>query len=200
LSVADVLDFLTSETGVVPALVVLVGLVAAVVGVVQPSLSDRRTRRESRAALVVSEPWLTDVATWSRSCELRFMVSNSGRNTVILRAVRLVVLHREPSRTLRRTEPAAPVAVHKHRVELRPDRDEYDIRSRMFGSSEQPLSYAQGETEAFIVKLVSREPYRYEFRLDLEWFDATTPTQVQIASSDPMTVNFPVDGRDLTTD
>ncbi|MFD5841930.1 hypothetical protein [Streptomyces chartreusis] len=196
---ADVLDFLTSTTGVVPALVVLVGLVAAVVGVVRPSLSDRRTRRESRAALVFSEPWLTDVATWSRSCELRFMVSNSGKSTVILRAVRLVVLNREPSRSLRQTEPAAPVVVHKHRVELRPDRDEYDIRSRMFGGSAQPLSYAQGETEAFIVKLVSREPYRYEFRLDLEWFDATTPARAQVASSDPLTVDFPAHEGDQTT-
>ncbi|MFF4062609.1 hypothetical protein ACFYZ8_41300 [Streptomyces sp. NPDC001668] len=193
---ADVLDFLTNKTGVVSALVVLVGLVAATVGVVRPTLSDRRARRELRAALVFSEPWLTDVATWSRFCELRFMVSNSGKNTVVLRAVRLVVLSREPSRTLRQTEPAAPVVVHKHRVELCPDRDEYDIRSRMFGRSAEPLSYAQGETEAFIVKLVSREPYRYEFRLDFEWFDATTPARTQIASSDALTVDFPADGRD----
>jgi len=169
----------------------VVALLVGLQGLIRPSLLAYRNRWEAKAHLAMTSPMLSDLSRSSRSYEMRFEVSNIGRNPAIVRAIRLRVLDDGPSTEPRETVTEAPLTVHQHRIEFHPDKKEYDVRSRQYGPKLPPLSFHEGETEAFVVKLVAAKPHRYAFRLELDWYDARAPDVVRCLYSDRVLVDFP---------
>jgi hypothetical protein len=199
--VSTILDFLTSDTGLFAAIAAAVGVVAAVVGVVQPILARRRESREARANLAMTSPLLSDLSLSSNSYDLRFEMTNTGVHTAVAVAVRLRVLERGPSTTVVPTVTEAPLRVNSHRVKLRPEHDLYDVRARAYGPALPPLAFADGEAEAFSIKLVADEPQRYVIRIEVEWYDTKNPAHVCALLGKPVEVDFPPragSGRSIT--
>jgi len=192
-----VIDFLVGKTGVIAAIAVVLALLVALNALLRPVLENARKRRTERGALVLTSPVLSELVSYSRSCELRFEVSNAGANPVVVTAVRLRVLRQGPSPSSRATKVAAPVTVHQHRVELKEGKDDYDIRARTYGPGLPPLSFSSGEVEAFLVKLVSKCPREYEFVVELDWYDAKKPTEPHTLSSGALVVDFPFTDEEL---
>ncbi len=153
--VADFYESVTSKTGLVAAVVVLVGLAAAVQGLARPWLTDRRESRAKLPGLAISALQLSALKPYASIRELRFTISNTGGGIGLLTTLQLRVLSHGPSEEPRETVVAAPIDVYEHRVELNVSEDIYDIRGRAFGSAAPPLKYAEGAVDAFVVTLVA---------------------------------------------
>jgi hypothetical protein len=185
------LDFIVSQNSAIAALAIVVAILVALQTLFGPAANRRRAQRLTRKSLVLSGPELSGVAFYARSCELRFELSNAGESPAVVRAIRLRVSRTRASGTTRPVEVAAPITVHQNRVELRPDRSEYDVRARTYGPDLPPLTFAPGETEAFVVKLVSNEAYEYEFVVLIDWFSTRDPRNHRQLTSEALTVDFP---------
>lgn len=193
----DILRFFESRTGIFAAIIAMVGLIATIIGLVRPYLSERRTRKAAEAAVALTKPAVSKLSNSSRSCELRFQLANSGKNTAIVTSICLEVVSHHPSSTLRETLTEAPIVVHEHRIELRPDAQTYDIRPRLFGPKLPPISLAEGEVEAFVVKLVSLQPHWYEFYIEAEWYDSKVPNVPHTVRTSPQSVDFPLNKKEI---
>lgn len=187
----EFIQFLTSKTGLFAALVAIVGLVAAVAGLIRPTLDRRRAARAAKAALTLTEPFLSELSASSNSYDLHFEITNSGGSSAVAVAVRLRVLQRLPCTAFVPSFTEAPLRVNRHRVKIQADKDLYDVRARAYGSSAPPLAFAATETEAFVVKLVSDESQHYSIRIEVEWYDAKSPGTSRTAHSLPVDVDFP---------
>jgi len=192
----DVIGWLTSSKGAFAAVAALVALLVGLKTLVGPAVARRRAAREAAGSLRLIQVDIGTLYPWQRSRELRFQVSNAGRSTCVLTAVRLRVTASRESEQERHTIAGAPVQVHKYRIELEPDKTEYDVRSRLFSPAEPPLSVAEGETEAFVVKLISQLPRWYEIVISLDWFDTKTPDETHCLTSEPLEADFPQDQHD----
>jgi hypothetical protein len=195
LSLATIIDDLTSRTGLIAALVVVVGLLLAVQNLVRPYLVARKEAKAARPRLFVSPPLISELAEYGRVRELRFEVGNAGKGTALMRSLRLRVSELGVSEEVRETVTAAPVAVHAHRVEMRPDKLEYDVRGRTFAPEQPPLSFGEGEADAFVVKVVSREPYWFRARIEAEWVDLANPEEVMSTVTEEHLLEFPAEVR-----
>lgn len=187
----DLVKFLTSQTGVFAAILAVLALVTGVVALVQPVLARRRTNHDSRAALAITKPVLSDLSRSSNSYDLRFEVANTGGAAAVALAIRLRVLEHSASTAVEPSVTEAPLRVHQHRVKLHPDQDLYDVRARTYGPAMPPLSFAQAEVEAFVVKLVADQPQQYIVQIEVEWYDATSPSAIRTTHSTPTKVEFP---------
>lgn len=200
---SKIIDFLTSDTGLFAAIAAAIGVVAAVFGIVQPAMARRREIREAKANLAMTSPLLSDLSRSSNSYDLRFEITNTGVHSAVAVAVRLRVLEHAPSVTVTPTVTEAPLRVNSHRVKLRPDRALYDVRAREYGPTRPPLAFAEGEAEAFSIKLVADEPQRYVVRIEVEWYDTKDPTNACTLLSEQVEVDFPPRagsrGRTVTT-
>ena len=193
----DILRFFDSRDGIFAAVVAAVGLIAAFMGLIRPYLSERRARKTAKAAVVLTEPLLSYLSNSSRSCELRFELANGGKSTAVVTSVFLEVLSHHASSALRATLTEAPIVVYEYRIELHPDTQAYDIRPRLFGPQVPPISLAEGEVEAFVVKLVSPKPHWYEFRIAAEWYDSKLPSAPRIVRTSPLSVDFPLSKKEF---
>lgn len=183
--------WLTSTTGIFAAIVAVVGLLGGLVVLLSPLNTSWRRRRRNRKSIVITRLDIGELSKSSDSRDLRFQVVNSGSTRCMLQSIRLVVDAHGVSEQPRHTRPEAGVVVHKHRVELAPGKDNYDIRSRAFGPRLPPIALDPGESEAFLVKVVSREHQWYKLRVVADWFDSKDVTTVRPASSDLAYVDFP---------
>jgi hypothetical protein len=189
--VPDVVDFLTSKTGVFAAAVALIGLVASFVSLVKPALTRMREKREGRALLTITQPHLSGLSASSNSYDLRFEIANTGGGPAVALAVRLRIIERAPSTVTVPTITEAPLRVNQHRVKLEGDKDVYDIRARTYGATLPPLSFGKEEVEAFVVKLVSDEPQRYTARVEVNWYQVKTPSDSKTSHSETVVIEFP---------
>lgn len=187
----SIVGFLTADAGVFAAVVAAIGLLAAVVALLRPSLEARRKKTEDTARLEIAALHLSGPAEWSTAHELRFTVSNAGSRPAVLVSLELFVESFEPSRTVHRTITAAPVEVYQHRVELSPDKPRVDVRARSFSDQVKPLNFEKGETAAFVVKLVSRAPQVYRLRVEVEWYDVGEPQAKRWSYAPYVDVDFP---------
>lgn len=189
----DWVEFFTSKEGIFAATGGLVSLLAAFLGIVRPIAQRRREKAAAKAKLEITEPILTPPPEHSQIGEVRFELSNAGSSKAVLRALRIVVTDHGPSETLRMVRPGAPVTVHSHRVELDPAKSEYDVRSPVYAADTPPLSFEEGEVEAFVVRLVSTEAQWYRFRLVAEWYDAKRAKAIRKVESGELEIDFPPD-------
>ena len=189
---SSVTDFFTSAGGIFATVAAIVGLLAALQTLVRPVISTRTARRQARASIELARPRVGAVAQSSNSCELQFELVNTGGHPAIVTSIRLVVDAARPSTTEVVSVPEAPLAVRRHRIELEPATREYDVRSGIFSPDAPPLSFADGEAEAFVVKLVSRVSHHYKFHVEIDWYDAKHPHESRSLRSDPLEADFPV--------
>jgi hypothetical protein len=187
----DIIHWLTSGTGVFAAIAAVIALLVGVYTLVGPVLSRRQAQKDAAGSLRLSAVDLGPVSRSSRSCELRFKVTNAGTSPCVLTGIRLHMNACDRSDRACQFKVEAPITVHKHRIELEPAISDYDIRSRKFAPALPPLSLARGETEAFLVKLVSHEPYWYEFVIIIDWFDTLNPDLLNSQTSESIRVEFP---------
>lgn len=197
---AGAIDFFTSKTGVVAAVVVVLGILTALHTLVRPLVDGRRSRRradreriEARARLEFSNVDVEPPPPWTRAGIARFEITNAGGRPAILQALHLEVVGHGVCAVPRAVQPGAAVVRHSHRVELVPERERYDIRGRMFGAEASPLSFDEGETEGFDIQLVSAAPHWYEFRFLAEWYDTKDPSEVKATQSAMQRLEFPPD-------
>jgi hypothetical protein len=189
--VGGFINFMTSKSGLVAAVVVLIGLAVAVQGLARPWLTDRRDARSKRPHLVISTLQLSELKPYSPSRELRFTIGNAGGGEGLMTSLRLRVLDHGRSEEPRQTVTAAPIDVYEHRVELKIDKVVYDIRARAFGPAAAPLKYAEGSVDAFVVTLVAKEPQWYRVRVEASWYDVKVPTDSHECGSDEVIADFP---------
>lgn len=185
------INFVTSKSGIIAAVVVLIGLAVAVQGLVRPWLTDRRDARSKQPRLVISTLQLSELKSYSRSRELRFTIGNAGGGEALMTSLRLRVLDHGRSEKPRQTVTAAPIDVYEHRVELKIGKDDYDIRARAFGPAAAPLKYTEGSVDAFVVTIVAKEPQWYRVRVEADWCDVKMPTDSRDCSSEEVTADFP---------
>jgi hypothetical protein len=140
---------------------------------------------------------LTPPPPHSTAATLRFQLMNVGPVKVVMQRLELLVDAHRPSETLRMVELGAPIPEHHHLVELDPDTAEYDVRATTFGPPAPLLSFVQDEVESFVVELTSTQPHWYAFRLRARWYDTRSPTQVRVAESERLEVDFPPDAAQL---
>jgi FtsZ-interacting cell division protein ZipA len=187
----DLVEFLTSKTGIFAAIAAVVGLTALVASLLRPWWEARRQRRSERADVKITRPVLSDLSRSSNSYELRFEVTNVGGRPAVAVGVQLRVLSHAPSTTVVPTVHEAPLRVNQHRVRLIPEEELYDVRARAYGPKSPPLSLAEAEVEVFIVKLVADTPQQYRLTVEVNWFDAKEPESTHTAVSVPVEADFP---------
>lgn len=185
------INFVTSKSGLIAAVVVLVGLAVAMQGLVRPWLIDRRDARNKRPSLIISTLQLSELKSYSNSRELRFTIANAGGGEALMTSLRLHVLDYGRSEEPRQTVTAAPIDVYEHRVELKIGKVDYDIRARAFGPAAAPLKYAEGSVDAFVVTLVAKEPQWYRVRVEADWCDVKVPSDSRDSTSDEVMADFP---------
>jgi hypothetical protein len=194
--VSSVTDFFTSTGGIFATVAAIVGLLAALQALVRPIVSTRTVRRRARASIELARPQVGAVAPSSNSCDLQFELVNTGGRPGIVTSMRLVVDASHPSTMQVVSVPEAPLVVRRHRVELDAATREYDVRARMFSADAPPLSFADGEAEAFVVRLVSRFSHHYAFHLEIDWYDAKLPHEPQCLRSDARSTSTSPSPRD----
>lgn len=187
------IEVLTSKTGAVAALVVVLGIVAAVAGIVRPTLERRRKAREATACLRFSSLTIKAVPSYGTSGEAEFQLQNSGGGVAVLRALKLAVLEAHPCERLRMIDAGAPVPEHRYQVKLDPHTREYDVRARTFAPETAALSFKEAEVETFKVRLTSDEPWWYRFEIVAEWYDAKRPLELESTCSNRVEIEFPPD-------
>ncbi len=190
-------EFFTSKEGVFAAILSVLTLLGTFLGIVRPMIQSRREKAAAKANLEITKPIVAQPPEYSQIGEVRFELSNTGSSKAVLRALRIMITNHGPSETLRMVRPGAPVTVHSHRVELDPAKSEYDVRSSVYAADTPPLSFEEGEVEAFVVRLVSTEAQWYRFRLVAEWYDAKRPKEIRKMESAELEIDFPPDLEDF---
>jgi hypothetical protein len=185
------IDSITSRTGVVASVVVLVGLLVAVQTLVRPWVIDRRERRSAVAGLEVTDVSVGDLSPSSPSRDLRFGLTNSGSSQAVLVDLVLQVTASYPSVIPVRTRTQAEIPRREYRVQLQAGPKNYSIRTRAFGPEPPVLAFAALETEPFLVRLTSSDTECYEFRIVAMWFDASVPSIVHRSESAQLSADYP---------
>src|SRR5258708_12543731 len=73
----DIIHWLTSGTGIFAAIAAVIGLLVGMYTLIAPVLSQRQARRNAAGSVRLSTIDLGPVSRSSRSCELRFKVTNA---------------------------------------------------------------------------------------------------------------------------
>lgn len=170
------IDALTDPSGIVAAIMVVLGLVAAVVGLIRPTLDRRRSAAASAARLVVSHVEVEEPPPHSEAATVSCNVQNAGGGVAVLDRLAFVVTDVGAVTEDRETIPAAPVPRFDFKVKLSPTTSEYDIRARTFGSAPD-RRYEAGEVESFMIEVTSSEPAWYDLRLIVGWYDVSSPEE-----------------------
>lgn len=202
----EIIKFFTSTTGIVAALVVLLGLIGAAIGIVHKLNEIRKQRRELQKKEESSTPIKVELDTsrkpgnlrlanpeveefdWSEAKEIRFQLINDGEATAVVKAMKLVVCDCGPSNKLKMIRPGAPLSVYHYRVALDPDCKEYEIVSSLYTEEKPLFFYKTGEADSFLIKLSSNKAYWYEFSIVVEWYESTNPQEVKVVRSPKLRV------------
>lgn len=189
MGVGSITDFLTSTTGIVAAVVVIVGLIGGILRIVLPLLRRREERRAGIPDLSMSQVRAEDPPPWSEAGTASFELMNSGGGKAVMRDLILVVADSGASETPKMVRAAAPVTQFTFKVTLSPGVTEYDVRRREFGVP-APHSYEAKEIEAFSVELRSTEPQWYEFYFLVRWYDSAEPDRTLELKSTKLCIEF----------
>jgi len=168
------IDALTDPTGIVAAVVVVLGLVVAVVGLIRPTLDRRRAAADAAARLEVSHVVVEQPPPHSEAGTVACNVQNAGSGVAVLNRLEFRVTGVGAVTEERTSEAAAPVPRFDFKVKLSPSTSEYDIRAKTFGSAPDHR-YEQGEVESFLIEVTSSEPAWYGLSLVVGWYDVSSP-------------------------
>lgn len=192
------LDFINSKTGAFAAFSALVALAYALWRFwteYQKRAADKAEADKKRSlaaqGLAIADVHLSALDPSANACNLQFVVTNMGSAQLIMSTLRLHVTARREIETSAPSFTRAPVDVHQHRVCLLPDKDVYDIRERVFGKGNEPLTFAPAEAEAFVVKIVSEQTMRFVFYVEVGWYAAAEPGRTGNGRTDALEVAFP---------
>jgi hypothetical protein len=105
--------------------------------------------------------------------ELRFVLVNEGGSTLIVKSIQLIVSDCDLNTNLRSLQIAAPLQVYEYQVELQPDVKHYEILSSLYTKEHTSFYLKGGEADSFLIKLSSKEAFWYEFKIRVEWINAT---------------------------
>jgi len=170
------IDALTDPSGIVAAVVVVLGVVVAVVGLIRPALDRRRASAEAAARLEVSHIEAEEPPPHSEAGTVSFNVQNAGSGVAVLNRLEFRVTGVGAVTEERTSEAAAPVPRFDFKVKLSPSTSEYDIRAKTFGSAPDHR-YEEGEVESFLIEVTSTEPAWYELSLVVGWYDVSSPAE-----------------------
>ena len=177
MDIDSVVGFLTSKTGIVAAVVVVLGLVAAVLKIILPLLQRKDAKQAALAVLSISEVRVEDPPPHTEAGSATFELMNAQGGKAIMSELLLQVTDHGPSETPKMVEAAAPVPQFTYKVTLNPETTEYDVRKREFGSA-TPHSYEKAEVESFLIELRSTTPQWYEFQFLIRWYDSNKPAEI----------------------
>ena len=193
----SVVNFLTSKTGIVAAVVVVVGLIGAVLNsIVLPLLKRRKEERGDKPVLSMSQVKIEAPPPWSEAGTAKFELVNTQGGKAVMSDLLLVVLDCGVSETPKMVEAAAPVPQFTYKVTLSPGVTEYDVRKKEFGAT-TPHSYEKGEIEAFSVELRTTRAQWYKFQFLVRWYDATKPAEIVELRSPELRIEFQPSIEDL---
>ena len=189
MSLDSVVSFLTSTTGVVAAIAVVVGIAGGVLKIVLPLLKRREEKQGSVPVLSMSEVKIDNPPPHSEAGSATFELMNAQGGKAVMSDLLLVVLNCGVSETPKMVEAAAPVPQFTYKVTLNPGVKEYDVRKREFGSP-TPHSYEKEEIESFLIELRTTEPQWYELQFLVRWYDSTKPIEIYELRSDEVRIEF----------
>lgn len=192
----SIINFLTAETGIIAAILVVIALIGGLQKVVLPMVAERRSKRASVADLSMSNVKVEDPPPWSVAATANFEIMNPQGGNAVMTDLMLVITGNGQSETPKMVEAAAPIPQFTYKVTLEPGVNEYDVRKKEFGSAE-PHSYARGEIEAFTIELRSSEPQWYEFYFLVRWYDLANSGDIRELRSSPLRVEFKPGMEDL---
>lgn len=184
-----IVSFLTSNTGIVAAVTVVVTLTVGVLKIVLPLLKRREEKQAGIPDLSMSQVKIEDPPPWSEAGTATFELMNVQGGKAVMSDLLLVVTNCGVSETPKMVEAAAPVPQFTYKVTLSPGVTEYDVRKKEFGTP-TPHSYEKEEIEAFSVELRTTEPQWYEFHFLVRWYDATKPTEIFELRSIELRIEF----------
>ncbi len=185
----SIVNFLTSKTGIVAAVAVVVGLIGGVLKIVLPLLKRPEEKQAGIPDLSMSQVNIEDPPPWSEAGTATFELMNVQGGKAVMSDLLLVVTNCGVSETPKMVEVAAPVPQFTYRVTLSPGVTEYDVRKKEFGTP-TPHSYEKEEIESFSVELRTTEPQWYEFHFLVRWYDATEPTEILELRSTELRIEF----------
>lgn len=204
----SIVRFFTSTTGIIAAVGILLGLIAAILGIIHRINEIRKQSREFRKKEESSVPIRIEIDRsqksgnlrlanpeikefdWRDAKELRFQLINDGEATVVVTSMKLVISHCAPSKKLKMIRPGAPLTVYHYRVNLDPDRTEYEIISPLYTEEKPLFSYKTGEADSFLVTLSSSKAYWYELSIVVQWYDSNNPQEVKMTQSHKLRVEY----------
>jgi hypothetical protein len=185
-----VIEFLTSETGVVAALLVLITLIGGILGLVRPFLKARREKRAATPELCLAAAKAKQPPAWSDAGEVSFQLVNQRGGQAVMTEMRLVVLECGDSEKTKKVEPAAPVTQYTYKVRLSRNVETYDVRAKKFGPKPEPHSFGEGEVESYVLEITSEELLWYRFVMEVEWYDGARSGEIRTLTSDELELEF----------
>lgn len=185
----SIVSFLTSKTGIIAAVAVVVGLIGGVLKIVLPLLKRREERWAGIPNLSMSKVNIEDPPPWSEAGMATFELINVQGGKAVMSDLLLVVTNCGVSETPKMVEAAAPVPQFTYKVTLSPGVTEYDVRKKEFGTP-TPHSYEKEEIESFSVELRTTEPQWYKFYFLVRWYNSTNPTEILELRSPELQIEF----------
>ena len=190
---------LTDDNGIFAAFLVVVSLIVALLSIVKPWIKQRRDAKEERPNLIISHPQVIPPPPWSETGEVSFELMNTQGGKALLTKLMLMVLESGYSETLKMVRPGAPVPQYSYKVKLTPNKKEYDVRQKKFGTTSPPQSFEKEEVESFLIELVSTESQWYKFQFIVEWYDLAHPSEIKVLKSPELIIDFPPEVKDIVS-
>lgn len=196
MSPETITEFLTSKTGIVASVAVIIALVGGVLKIILPIMKIRKDGMAAIANLSMSGVKVEDPPPWSEAGKADFELVNTQGGKAVMSDLLLVVTESGVSETPKMVEAAAPVPQFSYKVLLEPGPAEHDVRKKEFGTP-PPHSYEKGEVESFSIELRSTEPQWYQFRFFVRWYDTSRPGQTHELRSESLRIEFKPEIEDL---
>lgn len=183
-------DFLTSQTGFIASLVVVLGIAVALKTLVGGYVN-------SAASIVISDLAVTDPPASSDIGYIHFLVLNTGNRTGIINSMSIDVESYTPSVTNRMVHSEAALTVFDHEVHIDGDRDRFTFRDPGQPGGAAPLSLEAKHSDHIRIKVTSEHTLTYRLRVSLRYTDTGRLLRSLQAQSKVFTLDFPPTAEEL---
>ena len=187
----ELIRLITDKTGIVAAVVILIGLIGGIIKIVQPLFANTKVKLARRPLLQIFNVKIVDPPPHSEAGKASFELMNSRGGKAVMGDLLIEIIRNGECEIPKMVEAAAPVPQFNYNVILDPDEKFYDVRKKEFGKS-PPHSYVKEEIETFTVELRSTKPQWYEFQFLVKWYsaNANNPDEIFELRSDTLRIDF----------
>jgi hypothetical protein len=152
-------------------------------------MEDVKKPTEARVGLI--DLGISDKVKYNDAKELRFVLVNNGTGSAIVTSMKLAVMDCGLNTNLKTLQIAAPLQVYEYRLNLEPHVKEYQIISPLFTKKQTSFYLKAGDADSFLINLLSKEAYWYEFEVRVEWMD-TSRSAVNTLRSHRLRVEYSI--------